>query len=98
MRCASVLSVELSLFSPNHRPNGRLGRFLFFCELRAGETFDQISEMFPKFEKNKMRVVTQPWKVLQGLVQKTPAVLSSWKARDVRDSEERRSGGPEGML
>lgn len=74
------------------------GEVFVFCALRAGETFDQVSEMFPKFEKNKMRVVTQPWKVLQGLVQKTPVVLSSRRARDVRDAEERRSGGPEGTL
>ena len=68
------------------------GEVFAFCVPRPGEMFDQVAETFPKFGKNKMRMVTQPWKVLQGL-EKTPATLSSSRARFVRDAVEQRDRG-----
>lgn len=66
------------------------GEVFAFCVPQPGEMFDQVAETFPKFGENKMRMVTQPWKVLQGL-EKTPATLSSSRVRFVRDAVEQRA-------
>lgn len=56
------------------------GEVFAFCVLACWGNVYQVPEQFPKFGKNEMREVAQPWKVLQGL---DLEIISSSKARDV---------------
>lgn len=85
--------VELFSFSQNNLQNRWLGRFLLFVYCVLGKCLSRFSEKFPKFGKNKVRTARRVWKNLQGLIQKTFRIVSSLRARGVRDVEEHWGSG-----